>query len=92
MKPSKIIRAASLVILVAATTFCLRAAEKPNNEKEKIEALIKHLENLKDATFIRNDSDYTSKTAAQFLRRKWEAQEKEIKTATDFIDSNLLSR
>jgi hypothetical protein len=54
-------------------------------EKAKIEALIAHLGGLKGATFIRNDSGYDSKTAAKFLRRKWEANEKEIKTAADFI-------
>ena len=64
----------------------LRAAEKPLTEKEKIQALIKVLENLKGATFIRNDSDYDAKAAARFLRGKWQAQEKEIKTAMDFID------
>lgn len=55
-------------------------------EKEKIEALIKHLENLKEVTFIRNDSDYDAKTAARFLRGKWQAQEKDVKTAKDFIE------
>jgi hypothetical protein len=64
----------------------LRAAEKPLTEKEKIQVLIMALENLKDATFIRNDSDYDAKAAARFLRGKWQAQEKEIKTAMDFID------
>ena len=64
----------------------LRAAEKPLIEKEKIQVLIKALESLKEATFIRNDSDYDAKAAARFLRGKWQAQEKEIKTAMDFID------
>jgi hypothetical protein len=67
----------------------LRAADKPLTEKGKIEALINHLENLKDATFIRNDTKYEAKTAARFLRGKWqaqEAQEKEIKTAMEFIE------
>jgi len=64
----------------------LRAAERPLTEKEKIQALIKGLENLKDATFIRNESDYDAKAAARFLRGKWQAREKEIKTAVDFID------
>ena len=76
-----------MVLLVALTaTPGLRAAEKLATEKEKIEALIKSIENLKDATFIRNDSDYDAKTAARFLRGKWQAQEKDVKTVVDFID------
>ena len=55
------------------------------SEKAKIESLISHLENLKDATFIRNGSDYDAKSAAKFLRGKWQANDKEIKTAADFI-------
>ena len=74
-------------MLVGAASFSLRAADKPLTEKGKIEALIKHLENLKDATFIRNDSNYEAKTAARFLRGKWQAQEKEIKTAMEFIEN-----
>ncbi len=54
-------------------------------EKAKIESLIGHLENLKDATFIRNGSDYDAKSAAKFLRGKWQANDRDIKTAADFI-------
>jgi hypothetical protein len=75
-----------LLVFSIAGSFCLRAAESAISEKEKIEALIKHIEGLKDATFVRNDSDYGAKTAARFLRGKWQAHEKEIKTATDFIE------
>src|SRR4030095_2486650 len=58
----------------------------PNSEKQKIEALIKHVADLKDAKFVRNGSAYNADTAAVFLRRKWEANESEVKTARDFID------
>lgn len=83
---SAIFAIALLLILSIAGPLCLQAAEKPATEKEKIEALIKHLEGLKDATFIRNGRDYNAKTAARFLRGKWDANEKEIKTASDFIE------
>jgi len=63
----------------------LQAGELRPAEKAKIEALITHLETLKDATFIRNGTDYDSRTAAKFLRGKWQANEKLIKTAADFI-------
>ena len=60
-------------------------AEPAAGEKAKIESLIGHLENLKDATFVRNGSDYDAKSAAKFLRGKWQSNDKEIKTAADFI-------
>ena len=64
-----------------------RAADdtKPLSEKEKIEALIQHVEGLKDAVFVRNGSDYDAKTAARFLRGKWD-KESDVKTARDFIE------
>ena len=79
------IAALFLLLSVVAPTH-LRAAEKVLTEKEKIEALIANIEALKDATFIRNGSDYDAKAAGTFLRGKWRAQEKEIKTAVEFID------
>ena len=86
MNMSKIIAAALLFWVATVAPLGLRASEKPLSEKEKIETLIKGLEKLKDATFIRNGNDYNAKTAARFLRGKWQAREKEIKTAVDFID------
>lgn len=86
MKYPRIISVILLWLLVITAPVELRAAEKPGREKEKIEALIKHVENLKDATFIRNGSSHDAKTAAKFLRGKWQAHQKETKTATDFID------
>jgi acyl-coenzyme A synthetase/AMP-(fatty) acid ligase len=54
-------------------------------EKVKIEALISHIQGLENATFIRNGSDYSAANAAKFLRAKWERNDKEVKTAADFI-------
>jgi hypothetical protein len=82
-----LLSAISILLLFSAPPLFIDAAEdKPLSEKEKIESLIKHLENLKDAKFIRNNSEYDSKSAARFLRGKWETQGKKIKTATDFIE------
>lgn len=64
----------------------LQAQDKGPTEKEKIEALVKHIENLKDASFVRNDKEYDSRTAARFLKGKWDAQQKDVKTAIDFIE------
>src|SRR5215207_4607467 len=69
-----------LILLPAAA----RAAEM--SEQRKIEALIKHVENLKDAKFVRNGAEHDAKTAVRFLRGKWDANKADIKTATDFID------
>ena len=77
---------ATAILFVIASAFCIDAADKPLTESDKIEALIKRMEDLKDATFIRNGSDHNSKQAARFLRGKWKAQGKEIKTAAEFID------
>ena len=74
----------ALVLTVALTPA--RAQEKGQTEKQKIEALIKHVEGLDGAKFVRNDKAYDAKSAARFLRGKWEADEAAIKTAKDFID------
>ena len=71
----------TLVVLTSAT----QAADE-KTERQKIEALIKHVEELKDAKFVRNDTEHDAKTAARFLKGKWERNEADIKTAMDFID------
>jgi len=58
---------------------------KRPTEQEKIEALIKTVEGLPDAVFVRNGSDYDAKTAGKFLRGKWD-KTPDAKMATDFID------
>lgn len=63
----------------------VRAQGMVKGEKQRVEALISHLEELKDAAFIRNGKEYDAKTAAKFLRGKWDANEEKIRTADDFI-------
>jgi len=72
--------------LASADLSFVRAQNLPNSEKQKIEALIKQVADLKDAKFVRNGSNYNADSAAVFLRRKWEANESEVKTARDFVD------
>jgi len=74
------------LIVIAAIGWLFPMQAQAADEKSRIEGLISHIENLKDAKFIRNGSEYDSKNAAKFLRGKWSAKEKEIKTAEDFID------
>ena len=76
---------AGILALIGQASPCLHAQTAPPAEKEKIEALIAHLENLTGAIFIRNGTDYDARTAAKFLRGKWKSNDKEIKTAADFI-------
>ena len=78
--------------ILAVVSFLLfeiqfaNAASLPTGETQKIQALIQDVRDLKDATFIRNGSAYNSKSAAIFLRRKWQANQSEVKTARNFID------
>jgi hypothetical protein len=75
-----------LALVLLTTRIPASAQEKPTTEKQKIEALIKHVEEMKDAKFVRNGTEYDAKAAAKFLRGKWEANAATIKTAKDFIE------
>ncbi|MGH7852723.1 MAG: DUF5329 family protein, partial [Candidatus Binatia bacterium] len=74
-----------LFVILAAPSF-LYAQSLPVAEKQKIEALIKQVGDLKDAKFIRNGSTYEVATAVRFLRGKWDANADDVKTARDFVD------
>jgi hypothetical protein len=73
----------SLLLLISVPAAVTSA---PADATQKIEVLIQHVNDLQDATFIRNGSTYSSKSAATFLRRKWQANQSEVKTARDFVD------
>ena len=79
-----------LLAVVLLITLAISAATDAQTlataERQKIEALIKHVGELKDAKFIRNGSSYEVSTAVRFLRGKWESNESIIKTAHDFIE------
>jgi len=74
-----------LFLLLAIPSF-LDAQGVPVAEKQKIEALIKQVGDLKDAKFVRNGSTYEVTSAVRFLRGKWNANAAEVKSARDFID------
>jgi len=76
-----------LLLLFAAGPGFSGAQSAPAAEKQKIEALIKRVGELKDAKFVRNGSTYEPTTAVRFLRGKWEANDAKVKTAQDFIDN-----
>ena len=69
-------------LLLNTFAFALHAP----SEEQKIEALIKTVEELKDATFIRNGKEHDCREAAKHMRDKWQHGRDQIKTALDFID------
>jgi hypothetical protein len=69
-----------------ALTLASAQVAAPKTEDEKIEALIKHVEKLEDAKFVRNGSEYDASTAGRFLRGKWKRDKDEIKSAKQFIE------
>ena len=85
--PTKnLVRLIALLLNLLAAPTLLQAQSLPAVEKQKIEALIKHVGDLKDAKFVRNGSTYEPSTAVRFLRGKWDANKTEVKSARDFID------
>ena len=83
-QPKRIL-AYGFILAMAFVSFA-RSEALPASEKQKIETLIKQVANLKDAKFVRNGSTYNADSAATFLRRKWQANQSQVKTALDFID------
>lgn len=85
MTTRALLRCLTGFVLLLATSLPSPAANPALTEKARIESLISQVEGLKDAVFVRNGSDYDAKSAAKFLRGKWQSNDKDIKTATDFI-------
>jgi hypothetical protein len=75
-----------LVLVLLASSSPVHAQNLPAAEKQKIEALIKQIGDLKDAKFIRNGTTYEVSTAVRFLRGKWDANKDHVKSARDFIN------
>jgi len=77
-----------IIPLLAVLLFpsLARAENLSATEQYKIEALIKHVGDLKDAKFVRNGSTYEPATAVRFLRGKWDGNKAGVKSAHDFID------
>jgi hypothetical protein len=79
------------MLLLTAILLCfslaMAADDISTQEKEKIEYLVSHIESMKDATFVRNGKEYDARTAALFLRGKWQTNKDKVRTAEDFIES-----
>jgi len=79
-----------LIVLLAAFSIAGSGATRdtlPAVEKQKIQSLIAAVENLSDATFIRNGKSYKPETAGKFLRGKWREREDEVRSAEEFIEN-----
>jgi hypothetical protein len=74
------------LLLTLVLTASLASAELPAEEKTKIEKLIEHVRDLKDAVFVRNGVEYDAATAAKFIKGKWDANAAEIASAREFIE------
>lgn len=74
-----------MLIFFILLVFCFQAFGETVTEAQKIEGLIKKIENLGEAVFIRNGNEHTPKEAADHMRLKLGNAGSRIKTANDFI-------
>ena len=58
----------------------------PPAEKRRVERLIQYVETRTDVAFVRNGTAYTSRDAADFLRKKMDYMGDRVSTAQQFVD------
>jgi hypothetical protein len=75
----------SVYALTLAAPAAAVAQELPPGERQAIDQLIAQIEGLTEAQFVRNGRAYDAKTAAHFLRRKWDTRRDRVNSAEDFI-------
>jgi hypothetical protein len=76
----------ALMLLAATLASTPSAADAPRiAEAPQIEFLIRSVEQLPNATFVRNGTPYDARTAADHLRMKWREAGDRIQTVDDFI-------
>jgi hypothetical protein len=85
MRPGAPFIATAVVVLAIAGASRAAEEKKPLSESQKIDALIAAVDQLKDARFVRNGTEYDCKAAADHMRRKRKAAGDRVKTARDFI-------
>jgi hypothetical protein len=73
------------LLIAWATASAASARATTLTEEQKIEMLIRGVDGLADAVFIRNGKRYDCHAAAQHMREKWQWKRAEIRTARDFI-------
>ena len=70
---------------LSLTTAAAAARVEALSEAAKIERLLTHVRDMKDAEFIRNGKAYDGKAAAEHIQKKYENAKDQVKTARDFI-------
>lgn len=75
-----------LLLFFSLASASFAQSKTPLSETQKIEALIKAVEQLKEAKFYRNGELHDAAAAAKHLRMKWEKAGSRVKTAIDFIE------
>ncbi|MDB6173435.1 MAG: hypothetical protein JWL59_2746 [Chthoniobacteraceae bacterium] len=73
------------IFTVILFAFALPVQARDQKENVRIESLVKTLEGLKGAKFIRNGSEYGASEAGSHLRMKLAKAGDKVKTAEDFI-------
>ncbi|MCU0576609.1 MAG: DUF5329 domain-containing protein, partial [Desulfobacterota bacterium] len=81
-----IIAGSVTLLLLSGHPALAQPSTLPQEEQQRIEALIHAVEQLGDAAFIRNGRAYDAAAAARFLREKWKARASEVRSAEDFIE------
>jgi hypothetical protein len=76
----------TLLAVMLGFTIGVVGQAKPLTENQKIELLLKGIDTLEGAKFVRNGSTYTASQASSHLRMKWGKAGSAVKTAQDFID------
>lgn len=80
----------TILYILFLTCICIptgaQTKQYPISEVAKTELLIKSIETLNGAHFVRNGMTYDAKSAANHLRMKWSKAGSKIKTANDFIE------
>ena len=73
------------LIICLSVFFFMSSAKPAMTENQKIDKMINYVRTMVGVTFIRNDSSYTSKEAADHLQMKRQKAGDDIKTARQFI-------
>lgn len=76
---------ALLLATIIGFTLGTFADALPDAERLKIESLLATVAQLPDAVFVRNGKGYPPRTAAKFLRDKWDDRAAEVRSAEEFI-------
>ncbi len=82
-------RSGVLLVGVALLLACSGTASAEGlsaPEQRRIDALITRIGRLTDAQFVRNGRSYDARTAATFLRHKWDSRRELVNSAETFIE------